>query len=92
MSKGRVWNKGKHNGGGGKSDRSGSIAPAASTEANAVSGIQTGAAEGASEVPDTRGNRVMRMNRENWVERPARVVPRKKPDAGGSAPDDSKNL
>ncbi|GGD57909.1 hypothetical protein [Paenibacillus nasutitermitis] len=72
MSKGRVWNKGKHNGGG--------LSKKAPASQAADSGADNSPAKEADivrPVPETRGSQVMRMNRENWVERPARVVPKK---------------
>ncbi|NOU94290.1 hypothetical protein GC093_13825 [Paenibacillus sp. LMG 31456] len=73
MSKGRVWNKGKRNGGGGPPGGSKSKA-AASTKENNLQ--QTGEASTVSHIVDTDNpiNRVGRMNRENWVVRPARVI------------------
>ncbi|WP_261305592.1 hypothetical protein [Paenibacillus andongensis] len=66
MSKGRVWNKGKRNGGGGP-------APGTGYKEKLAAAMQ---AEGKSvEVIDLKNpiNQVQRMNRENWVERPVRV-------------------
>lgn len=66
MSKGRVWNKGKRNGGGGP-------APGTSYKEKLAATMQ---AEGKTvEVIDLKNpiNQVQRMNRENWVERPVRV-------------------
>jgi hypothetical protein len=62
MSKRSVWNKGKHNGGtggplGGKANK---------TPAPVKSDVY-------SEEVNNRIDRVERMNRENWVTRPARV-------------------
>lgn len=66
MSKNRVWNKGKRNGGGGPAPGTGYKEKLAAEQKEA--GI----------VPeiDARNpiNQVRRMNRENWVERPSRVV------------------
>lgn len=65
MSKGRVWNKGKRNGGGG---------PAAGTGYKEK--LATMQAEGKpAPIIDLKNpiNQVQRMNRENWVERPVRV-------------------
>ncbi|KRF11167.1 hypothetical protein [Paenibacillus sp. Soil787] len=66
MSKGRVWNKGKRNGGGGPATGTGykeKLAAAMQVEGKPV------------EVIDLKNpiNQVQRMNRENWVERPVRV-------------------
>jgi hypothetical protein len=60
MSKGRVWNKGKRNGGGGPPGGNKTKKPA--TESIEV-------------VVDPRINTIERMNRENWVVRPARAIP-----------------
>lgn len=73
MSKGKVWNKGKHNGGvGSKSGNNPKITPKAS---DAVSRPETVAPVS----PETmaglnRVNSVKRMNRDNWVVRPEHVV------------------
>jgi hypothetical protein len=66
MSKGRVWNKGKRNGGGGPAPGTGykeKTAAAAQAEGQSV------------EIIDHKNpiNQVQRMNRENWVERPVRI-------------------
>ncbi|NRF96287.1 hypothetical protein HQN89_36665 [Paenibacillus frigoriresistens] len=66
MSKGRVWNKGKRNGGGGPAPGTGykeKLAAAMQADGKPV------------EVIDLKNpiNQVQRMNRENWVERPVRV-------------------
>jgi hypothetical protein len=63
MSKGRVWNKGKRNGGGGPPEGTGYKAKLA-TEQQA-SGIEI-------IDPTNPINQVKRMNRENWVDRPVR--------------------
>ncbi|TXK79839.1 hypothetical protein [Paenibacillus sp. N3.4] len=65
MSKGRVWNKGKRNGGGGPAPGTGY------KEKLAASQPETHKVE----VIDLSNpiNQVKRMNRETWVERQARV-------------------
>jgi hypothetical protein len=60
MSKGRVWNKGKRNGGGGPPEGSKTKKPAADS-------IEV--------ILDPRIDAIKRMNRENWVVRPARAIP-----------------
>jgi hypothetical protein len=66
MSKGRVWNKGKRNGGGGPAEGSKELAEA---KANKKMQLQQ------QEMTANPIDRVARMNRENWVERPTRVKP-----------------
>jgi hypothetical protein len=88
MSKGRVWNKGKRNGGGGPPAGSGyktkmnvnhsgneNQADKSSNTLQQGSINETGAASGSAE---NRIDRVVRMNRENWVARQDRVK-REKP-------------
>ncbi|MFD0679255.1 MULTISPECIES: hypothetical protein [unclassified Paenibacillus] len=72
MSKGRVWNKGKRNGGGGPPG--GSKNKAATSKENPHQ--QAGAVPTESHIVDMDNpiNRVTRMNRENWVVRPARII------------------
>ena len=66
MGKNRVWNKGKHNGGGlakrkeAESDVTGAAVPAENTQEQANPRIDT----------------VKPMNRSNWVVRPTRVSPK----------------
>lgn len=67
MSKGKVWNKGKHNGGVSKRQ-----APAINKDLE-----KNGDAELIDSNAGDTGNpihSVKRMNRDNWVVRPARVV------------------
>jgi len=85
MSKGRVWNKGKHNGGG-LSKKGPAGQPAGSGEVK----LSDEAANQSNPVPETRGSKVMRMNRENWVERPQRVV-HKEPVKRNNPTDGSSN-
>jgi hypothetical protein len=72
MSKKSVWNKGKHNGGGGSpkaaASKTGTVAK--NSGAQSASTSQDG-----NHMIDTNNpiNRVVRMNRENWVERQAPV-------------------
>jgi hypothetical protein len=78
MSKGRVWNKGKHNGGKGgplkgksskveAADKSKQIAPPEEKSPTEAGGV----------VVESRIDRVGRMNRDHWVSRPARVTSEK---------------
>ncbi|NEW05107.1 hypothetical protein GK047_03615 [Paenibacillus sp. SYP-B3998] len=63
MSKGRVWNKGKRNGGGGP--------PAGTGYKEKLEAAQK--ASGIEIIDPTNPiNQVKRMNRDNWVERPVR--------------------
>jgi hypothetical protein len=73
MSKGRVWNKGKRNGGGGPVEGSKELA-----EAKVQKKIALQQQEISADVNGEASNpidRVARMNRENWVVRPTRVNP-----------------
>lgn len=65
MSKNRVWNKGKRNSGGGPAPGTGFKEKLAAAQA-----------EEKVEVIDLTNpiNQVKRMSRENWVERPTRVL------------------
>lgn len=65
MSKGRVWNKGKRNGGGGPAPGTGYKEKLAATQP-----------EVKAEVIDLSNpvNQVKRMNRETWVERQTRIA------------------
>jgi hypothetical protein len=65
MSKGRVWNKGKRNGGGG---------PPEGSVSHVVKKANPGTVDNNIVNIDSKIDRVERMNRENWVVRPARVV------------------
>ena len=76
MSKGRVWNKGKRNGGGGPVEGNKELA-----EAKARKNGVLPQEEVSSDVNVETANpidRVGRMNRENWVVRPTRVKPPEK--------------
>jgi hypothetical protein len=66
MGKNRVWNKGKHNGGG--------LAKKNVTEKESAESATP--AESAPEIPDPRIDTVKPMNRSNWVTRPTRVTPK----------------
>jgi hypothetical protein len=73
MSKGRVWNKGKRNGGGGPVEGSKELA-----EAKAKKKIALQQQDISADINGLASNpidRVARMNRENWVVRPTRVKP-----------------
>ncbi|WP_379134275.1 hypothetical protein [Paenibacillus sp. sgz500958] len=69
MSKGRVWNKGKHNGGGFEGRRAQQQLNSPDS-ANKESLNESNAEDAGNPI-----NSVKRMNRENWVSRPARVTP-----------------
>lgn len=66
MGKNRVWNKGKHNGGG--------LAKKHSSDSESAEPANT--AESTPELPNPRIDTVKPMNRSNWVSRPARVTPK----------------
>ncbi|NHN29521.1 hypothetical protein [Paenibacillus agricola] len=75
MSKGRVWNKGKHNGGKG-GPLKGTINPrevTRSTNKQLPHQEEQSPTENVGEVVDSRVDRIGRMNRDNWVSRPVRV-------------------
>lgn len=75
MSKGRVWNKGKRNGGGGPPESSKSKLPASTAAGNSSpKKVATVPVVNDGGIKDNPVNVVKRMNRENWVERPARVI------------------
>jgi hypothetical protein len=80
MSKGRVWNKGKRNGGGGPPGGSKSKLPTKSKDSSSYppQPQETGSPESTGGFTDPRINTVERMNRENWVTRPDRVPGRNK--------------
>ncbi|QGQ93994.1 hypothetical protein EHS13_03260 [Paenibacillus psychroresistens] len=76
MSKGRVWNKGKRNGGGGPAEGSKELAEAKARKSGVLPQEEV-----RSDVEDKAANpidQVGRMNRENWVVRPTRVKPPEK--------------
>lgn len=68
MSKNKVWNRGKHNGGG--------------LSKKNQPDKETAGSETSSEIPEetfnARIDTVKPMNRSNWVARPARVNPKPK--------------
>ncbi|MFC5650292.1 hypothetical protein ACFPYJ_14370 [Paenibacillus solisilvae] len=72
MSKGRVWNKGKRDGGGGP-------APGTGFKEKAKQTASDSAAEKAPLIPPVDlsdpKNQVKPMKRDNWVTRPVRVKP-----------------
>jgi hypothetical protein len=73
MSKGRVWNKGKRNSGGGPIEGSKELAEAKAKKKLVLEEPAAGMTEEIVNPID----QVARMNRENWVVRPARVKPEK---------------
>lgn len=66
MGKNRVWNKGKHNGGG----------LAKKNIVDKESPEQANLSERVPEISNPRIDTVKPMNRSNWVSRPARVTPK----------------
>lgn len=72
MSKKSVWNKGKHNGGAGSKLISKAQIPIIQSSGSISN-------ENSVEKIDIHNpvNIVKRMNRDNWVERPARVIHKK---------------
>lgn len=66
MSKGRVWNRGKHDGTGLSRKKS------VDQEVNASTETETN--EASNELSNSRIDTVKPMNRTNWVTRPARVI------------------
>lgn len=86
MSKGRVWNKGKRNGGGGP--------PVSSKSKDAKGAIPSPEkalpTDGNGGVKNERITTVKRMNRENWVTRPARVAPTNTSQDGNRTNDEPK--
>jgi hypothetical protein len=76
MSKGRVWNKGKRNGGGGPAEGSKELAEAKARKNGVLPKEEISSntdVEAANPI-----DRVGRMTRENWVVRPTRVKPPEK--------------
>lgn len=75
MSKGRVWNKGKRNGGGGPAPGTG-YKEVDNINKNKSTSISSTPQDGSSASENTISSRVDRvepMKRENWVTRPKRV-------------------
>lgn len=66
MSKGRVWNRGKHDGTGLSRKKTVDQEVTETTEAETT--------EISNETPNSRIDTVKPMNRENWVSRPKRVI------------------
>lgn len=66
MSKGRVWNRGKHDGTG--------LSRKKPVEQESSETSIEEAAEASNEIVNTRIDTVKPMNRTNWVTRPKRVV------------------
>jgi hypothetical protein len=75
MSKGRVWNKGKRNSGGGPVEGSKELAEAKAQKKIAHQQADSSSTESIAGETENPINRVARMNRENWVVRPTRVKP-----------------
>lgn len=72
MSKGRVWNQGKRNGGPSR-DSKGKVPTKSNESIGTVEQTEAELAGISSEI-DNPINSVKRMNRENWVVRPAREL------------------
>lgn len=66
MSKGRVWNRGKHDGTG--------LSRKNTVDQEVTTSTETEATEASNEPSNTRIDTVKPMNRTNWVTRPARVI------------------
>ncbi|AOZ90754.1 hypothetical protein [Paenibacillus crassostreae] len=64
MSKDKVWNKGKHNGGASKGSNN-------KVQPQSIEKIPLNHDDGTENDPF---NKVQRMDRTNWVERPTRIV------------------
>jgi hypothetical protein len=75
MSKGRVWNKGKRNSGGGPVEGSKELAEAKAKKKDTLQQAESSSSGSVADEADNPINRVARMNRENWVVRPTRVKP-----------------
>lgn len=73
MSKNRVWNKGKHNGGPPKGSKS--IAPIKTADSLGANNAATadGSPGGNNGRANNRVDLIKPMNRENWVERQTRA-------------------
>lgn len=68
MSKGRVWNRGKHDGTGLSRKKPIETTESANAETTEPSN------EISNETPNSKFDVVKPMNRENWVTRPKRVI------------------
>lgn len=66
MSKGRVWNRGKHNGGG--------LSKKKPIDSEVTASSATEATQASNDISNSRIDTVKPMNRTNWVTRPARVI------------------
>lgn len=68
MSKGRVWNRGKHNGAG--------LSKKKPVEQEVEASSESQVPEASNDRISSRIDTVKPMNRTNWVTRPARVLPK----------------
>ncbi len=66
MSKGRVWNRGKHDGTG--------LSRKKTVDQEVTETTEAATTEISNEIPNSRIDTVKPMNRENWVSRPKRVI------------------
>jgi hypothetical protein len=66
MSKGRVWNRGKHNGAG--------LSKKKPVDQEVTGSTESEATESSNDISNSRIDTVKPMNRSNWVTRPARVI------------------
>ncbi|MNO48494.1 hypothetical protein D3C76_388290 [compost metagenome] len=66
MSKGRVWNRGKHDGTG--------LSRKKTVDQEGTTSTETETTEASNEQSNSRIDTVKPMNRTNWVTRPARVI------------------
>ncbi|AIQ36552.1 hypothetical protein R50345_19090 [Paenibacillus sp. FSL R5-0345] len=66
MSKGRVWNRGKHDGTG--------LSRKKSVDQEVTASTETENNEASNELSNSRIDTVKPMNRTNWVTRPTRVI------------------
>jgi hypothetical protein len=82
MSKGKVWNKGKHNGGKGGPllGKSSNINKVSFKSEPAPSQEEGNSAEAGAIVAESRVDRIKKMNREHWISRPSRAVNESKRD------------
>ncbi|WP_313637746.1 hypothetical protein MHH52_18170 [Paenibacillus sp. FSL K6-0276] len=72
MSKGRVWNRGKHDGTG--------LSRKKPVEQEGTTSTETETTEPSNELSNSRIDTVKPMNRTNWVTRPTRVINRDSKD------------
>jgi hypothetical protein len=88
MSKGRVWNKGKRNGGGGPPGNGKSkVLPSSQDSSDGLQRIEPISTE-SSDI-NSQINRVERMNRDNWVVRPARAIRKESGNDGSQGNDEN---